>query len=95
MAKVNSILDQRMKKPVLSSKMAAMAQQSATGNLTSFSGIFSIVELSEKEKESLSSILNHYANESRESDLHNDLTNLITLTSEVKAINNQAALLHG
>ena len=43
MAKVNSILDQRMKKPSNTSKMAAMAKQSATGNLTSFSGIFSVV----------------------------------------------------
>jgi hypothetical protein len=80
MAKVNSILDQRMKKPSNMSKMAAMAKQSATGNLTSFSGVFSIAELSD-------------ANEEQEID--SDLNLLISLTSEVKAINNQAALLHG
>lgn len=93
MAKVNSILDQRMKKPSDMSKMAAMAKQSATGNLTSFSGVFSIVELSDKEKEALAELLKHYAN--KEQEISGDLNLLISLTSEVKAINNQAALLHG
>lgn len=93
MAKVNSILDQRMKKPANMSKMAEMAKQSANGNLTSFSGVFSIIELSSKEKESLEEILKNYANE--EQNIHSDLDSLISLTSEVKAINNQAALLHG
>lgn len=93
MAKVNSILDQRMKKPSDMSKMAAMAKQSATGNLTSFSGIFSIVELSDKEKEALAELLRCYATEEQE--IGSDLNLLISLTSEVKAINNQAALLHG
>lgn len=95
MTKLKSILDQRMKKPVPSSKMAAMAQQSATGHLTSFSGIFSVVELSEKEREALSTLLTHYATEGQEDHLKDDLAHLITITSEVKAINNQAALLHG
>lgn len=93
MSKVNSVLDQRMKKPANTSKMAEMAKQSANGNLTSFSGIFSVVELSEKEKEALAGILKHYANEEQE--ILGDLNLLISLTSEVKAINNQAALLHG
>lgn len=93
MAKVNSILDQRMKKPSNTSKMAAMAKQSATGNLTSFSGIFSVIELNAKEKEIIEDILKSYANE--EQDIRHDLTSLLSLTSEVKAINNQAALLHG
>ena len=93
MGKVNSILDQRMKKPSNTSKMAAMAKQSATGNLTSFSGIFSVVELSDKEKETLANLLRNYADE--EQDIEGDLSFLISLTSEVKAINNQAALLHG
>lgn len=93
MAKVNSILDLRMKKPSNMSKMAAMAKQSATGNLTSFSGVFSIIELSDKEKETLANLLSHYAKEEQE--IGSDLNLLISLTSEVKAINNQAALLHG
>jgi BioD-like phosphotransacetylase family protein len=93
MSNVNSILDQRMKKPSHASKMAALAKQSSTGNLTSFSGIFNIADLSSKEKEIIAEILKNYANEKL--DIQNDLNLLISLTSEVKAINNQAALLHG
>lgn len=93
MTKINSILDQRMKKPSNTSKMAAMAMQSASGNLTSFSGVFGIMELSAGEKESLNAILKNYSDENIETEA--DLERLISLTSEVKAINNQAALLHG
>lgn len=93
MANMNSILAQRMKRPMNTSKMAAMAQQSANGNLTSFSGVFSVSDLSSKEKEGLEEILKNYAVDNRE--IGRDLTQLISLTSEVKAINNQAALLHG
>ncbi len=93
MANVNAILDQRMKKPSNTSKMAAMAQQSAAGNLTSFSGVFSITELSAKDKETLAEILKKYDRDHQ--DIQHDLESLIALTSEVKAISNQAALLHG
>lgn len=94
MANINAILNQRTKKSDQSSKMAAMAKQSATGNLTSFAGVFSVTELSEKEKLSLESILKDYAKDEN-IDIENDLNSLISITSEVKAINNQAALLHG
>lgn len=94
MANVNSILDQRMKKPSNTSKMAAMAKQSANGNLTSFSGVFSVSDLSAGEKEGIEDILKTYAVE-EDQEIHADLDQLISLTSEVKAINNQAALLHG
>lgn len=93
MVKINSLLDQRMQKNSSNSKMATMAKRSATGSLTSFSGIFSVIELSEQEKETLAEILRSYANE--EQDIRNDLNFLVSLTSEVKAINNQAILLHG
>lgn len=93
MATINSILTQRMKKPSNTSKMAAMAQQSATGNLTSFAGIFSVAELSAQEKEDLGHLLRQYSTDDQE--ISEDLDKLISLTSEVKAINNQAALLHG
>lgn len=93
MIKVNSILDQRMKKASNTSKMAELAKQSANGNLTSFSGVFSVVELSLKEKDLIENILKSYAN--KEQNIHSDLNALLSLTSEVKAINNQAALLHG
>lgn len=94
MANVNSILDQRMKKPSNTSKMAAMAKQSANGNLTSFSGVFSVADLSVKEKEGIETILKNYSVDETQ-EIQGDLKQLLSITSEVKAINNQAALLHG
>jgi hypothetical protein len=93
MAKVNTLLTERLKKTESSSKMAEMARQTANGQLTSFSGIFSLSELSEREKEHIKSILKEYA--FSEESLDKDFDSLISITSEVKAINNQAALLHG
>jgi hypothetical protein len=93
MTRVNSLLAQRMQKPSNTSKMAEMAKQSATGHLNSFSGIFSLVELSPKEKENLSLLLTQYSEDKQ--DIAQDLEQLIILTCEVKAINHQAALLHG
>lgn len=96
MAQLNAVLDQRMKKKNESatSKMAAMAQQSATGNLTSFAGMFHVHELNENEVKAIEHILKQYGEEG-ENHLQKDLDALISITSEVKAINNQAALLHG
>ncbi|MDP1880150.1 MAG: CT583 family protein [Parachlamydiaceae bacterium] len=93
MARINSILDERMKKSSNTAKMSAMASQSAAGHLTTFSGLFSVSDLSEKEKTSISSILEKYANDDQ--NIESDLNHLISITSEVKAINHQAALLHG
>lgn len=94
MSNVNSILDKRMKKPIHDSKMAVMAKKSANGDLSSFAGLFSIADLSFSEKEGIESILKRYAVE-EDQKIDEDLNRLISLTSEVKAINNQAALLHG
>lgn len=94
MSQINSLLDQRMKKQASNRKMSQLANESVSGNLTSFSGVFRIIELSLHEKEALKEILNQYAPD-EEQDLKHDLSHLISLTSEVKAINNQAALLHG
>jgi hypothetical protein len=93
MANVNELLAERLKKKEQSGKMEKMAKQSATGNLTSFSGVFNIAELSDNEKETLQSILMQYS--TGEETLNNDLHTLISITSEVKAITNQAVLLHG
>ena len=93
MSQVNALLNQRLKKPEKSSKMAEMAKQTASGNLTSFSGIFSVNDLSPKEKSDLENLLHHYIIDPTH--LSQDLNSLIALTSEVKAINNQAAILHG
>lgn len=94
MGKVNALLNERLKKNENTSKMAEMAKQTANGNLTSFSGVFSISELSMGEKASIEMILKEYALNDEVNYSH-DLSNLLSITSEVKAINNQAALLHG
>lgn len=93
MGNVNELLNERMKKSKASSKMTALAKQSAEGGRTGFTGIFGAVELSPYEKETIESILNEYS--LNETDSQEDLKKLVTLSSEVKAINHQAALLHG
>lgn len=92
MTKINALLTERLKKND-ASKMAAMAKQSVNGHLSSFSGIFSITELSQHEKNGIESILKDYAIDLDTID--EDIQHLTSITSEVKSINNQAALLHG
>ena len=93
MSNVNNLISERLKKNHQTSKMSELAKQSVNGNLTSFSGIFSVSELSEKEKELLIHLLQEYA--TGKEDLESDFSALSSITSEVKAINNQAAILHG
>lgn len=92
MAKLTSILQQRFKKKE-KAKMAALAEKSNSGELTVFSGIFQVNDISAKEREDLLEILQKY--EEERSDTAEDLQQLSQITSEVKAINNQAAILHG
>ena len=94
MSKVSSLLEKRLKKETAPSKMAEMGRQSVQGHLTSFSGIFNITDLTPLEKDRLQILLEEFSIDGR-SNIEKDLTSLIHLTSEVKAINNQAALLHG
>lgn len=74
--------------------MAAMAEKSVSGQLTSFSGIFQLSELTQSEKQILENLLRDHLVDG-ESFRKQDLESLIFITSEVKAISNQAALLHG
>jgi len=90
---VNALLTKRLKKGEGSSKMTEMAKQSAGGNLTSFTGIFGVSEINENEKGFLEAILREYS--SGKENFSADLRSLISVTAEVKAINNQAAILHG
>ena len=90
----NNLIAERLKKTDPSTKMAQMAEKSAAGGLTSFNGLFQVCELSADEKNNLEAILKTYAFK-EESGIKNDLKTLIALTAEVKAINHQAALLHG
>lgn len=89
----NNLIAERLKKNTPSQKMAQLAEKSAAGGMTSFNGLFQVCELSANEKNQLENILKTYAKE--ESGIKTDLKALIALTAEVKAINHQAALLHG
>ena len=94
MSKMNSLLTERLKAPTEKlSKMSTLAELSSRGNLSSFSGVFKVSALNDKELESLKVLLQEYKEENQ--DIHQDLISLSSLTSEVKAINNQAAILHG
>jgi hypothetical protein len=94
MSKMNSLLTQRLKQATQKlSKMTNLAEMTSTGNLSSFSGVFRVSALSMKEKVVLQEILTEYS--SKETDIQEDLASLVAITSEVKAINNQAAILHG
>lgn len=94
MSKVNSLLTQRLKAPLEKlSKMTDLAEMSSSGHLSSFAGVFKVSHLSEKEEEILKTLLKKFAVEGL--DTEKDFYSLSAITSEVKAINNQAAILHG
>lgn len=94
MSKMNSLLTQRLKAAGQKlSKMAGLAELSSQGNLSSFSGVFHVIPLNEKEEEKLLQLLTTYKSQHQE--IEDDLRLLSDITSEVKAINNQAAILHG
>ncbi|NGX38470.1 MAG: hypothetical protein K1000chlam2_01644, partial [Chlamydiae bacterium] len=92
--KVNDLLSSRFKKASEKlSKMTNLAEMSTSGSLSSFSGVFRVTPLSENEEEHLRNILSEYSKDNL--DIASDLKFLSAITSEVKAINNQAAILHG
>lgn len=93
MKRMDEILASRLKKKETQSKMEEMVKKSSQGELTSFSGIFHTVELTEGEKLKLEEILSAYAD--NEESIVDDLKRLSFITSEVKAITTQAILLHG
>lgn len=77
-----------------SQKVKALAKQSNDGRLTGFSGLFKAVELADLEKMRLEDILNRHTPDDAH-DIGSDLQALFSITSEIKAITNQAAILHG
>lgn len=77
-----------------SQKVKALAKQSSEGRLTGFSGLFKSIELGVLEKGRIEEILQKHTPDDRH-DIDFDLQALSTITSEIKAINNQAAILHG
>lgn len=94
MTKMNSLLTERLKVTTeKSSKMSNLAELSSSGQLSSFSGVFRVSTLKQQEQDSLREILKAFGNE--EEEMESDLTHLSSLTSEVRAISSQAAILHG
>lgn len=96
MSKFNDLLNLRFKSRNVQSshKMTALVERSKNGQLSSFSGVFRVSALNEKEKEAILSILQaHRSNNAI--DIEDDFTVLSAITSEVKAIANQAIILHG
>lgn len=95
MSKFNDLLHLRFSKQKdAKEKMTALVERANNGELSSFSGIFRIAQLNEKEKANLESILRTYK-PSETDDVEADLKTLMVITSEVKAITNQAVILHG
>lgn len=94
MSQVNTLLEQRLNKAKnQQSKAGALADRSVSGNLSGFAGVFAVTDLNPHEKEVLETLLRDYAEQGVS--ISSDLKSLTSITSEVKAINNQAALLHG
>lgn len=95
MSKFNDLLNLRFKqKDTQQPKMTALVERSSNGDLSSFSGVFRVAALNEKEKSDIEAILRNFrANETDDFDA--DLKALMMITSEVKAITNQAVILHG
>ncbi len=95
-SKLSSILEKRLQDSgQKNSKVKDLANQAAEGNLSGFRGIFRIVPLSAKEEMLLNALLKKYAIESTEDTREEDCKKLSQLSSELKAIHNQAAFLHG
>lgn len=92
MSKMQNLLEERFSVSD-TTKVKALAKQSASGELSGFSGLFKPAELLEQEKKALETMLEQYRIE--DGNVNYDLNALIAITSEIKAINNQAAILHG
>jgi hypothetical protein len=91
--KLSSILQGRFQKKE-KPKMGELGTKTSQGELSPFSGLFGKPKTGEKEEKELTEILQKYASEET-IDVSKDLFSLLAITAEVKAINNQAALLHG
>jgi len=95
MSKFNDLLNLRFRtKPAQPPKTSALVERSANGELSSFSGVFRVTALNDSEKAELETILTSFRT-SEEQSIEADLKALAGITSEVKAITNQAVILHG
>ncbi len=96
MSKFNDLLHLRFKQKTENpeSKVAALVERANNGELSSFSGVFRVAALNEKEKETIEFILRNHRHDDH-FDIEGDYSALSIITSEVKAIANQAVILHG
>ena len=95
MSKFNDLLHLRFKqKDSQQAKMTALVEKANNGELSSFSGVFRVATLNEKEKNDIEAILRTFRVGEMEG-TEADLKALMAITAEVKAITNQAAILHG
>ncbi len=95
MSKFNDLLNLRFKsRETQQPKMTALVERSSNGELSSFSGVFRVSALNDQEKQSLEHILKTFRQNDTDS-IDADLKALMAITSEVKAITNQAVILHG
>lgn len=89
----NSILQARLN-IASKTKVLQLASNSVAGNLSSFSGVFQTIPLSDIERDQIHNLLYHYR-DSQQQQITNDLEELSQITCELKAIHNQSILLHG
>lgn len=95
MSKFNDLLNLRFKsKETPQAKMNALVERATNGDLSSFSGVFRVAPLNSQEKDELQTILQTHRQHDSD-DIDSDLKALSAITSEVKAITNQAVILHG
>jgi hypothetical protein len=94
MDKLQELLEERFSSSASHTKVKALAKQSNEGALSSFSGLFKAQELPENEHQALQNLLSTFSLDTKV-DIKRDLQELAKITSEVRAINNQAAILHG
>ncbi len=95
MSKFNDLLNLRFRpKESGPSKMTALVEKANNGDLSSFAGVFRVTALNSAETALLETILKNYAPE-EVLNVDADLKALTMITSEVKAISNQAVILHG
>ena len=95
MSKFNDLLNLRFRqKETQGSKMTALVEKASNGDLSSFSGVFRVTALNIAETAVLETILKNFRR-SESFNVDGDLRALTTITSEVKAISNQAVILHG
>ena len=93
MSKCNAHLIARFKNHPKKEKISELAHRSSTQSFSTISSPFQVTSMTDRDKGLLQSLLEKYQKEG--SDIAKDLTLLTMITSEVKAISNQAILLHG